>query len=61
MLSPSKINNTVNHFWDRCKWVYLVNLRKSNKHQQMVKLYLIERVQNEPKATIESDIVNNNK
>ena len=61
MLLPSKINNTVNHFWDRCKWVYLVILRKSNKHQQMVKLYLIERVQNEPKATIESDIVNNNK
>ena len=25
------------------------------------RLYLIERVQNEPKATIESDIVNNNK
>ena len=27
----------------------------------MNRLYLIERVQNEPKATIENDIVNNNK
>ena len=121
MLLPSKINNIVNHFWDRWKKEYLVNLREyqkikpPNKHQQIVnvkdivmvqeekmprsawkvgifeqvikgtddnirgavvrvprtkslikrpvnRLYLIERrVQNEPKATIESDIVNNNK
>ena len=119
MLLPSKINNIVNHFWDRWK-EYLINLREyqkikhPNKHQQIVnvkdivkvqedkiprfawkvgvvevvikgadgnirgevvrvprtksltkrpvnRLYLIERVQNEPKATIESDIVKNNK
>ena len=119
MLLPSKINNIVNHFWDRWKKEYLVNMREyqkikhPNKYQQIVNvkgivivqedkmprsawkvgiaeevikgtdgnirgavvrvprtkslikrsvniLYLIERVQNEPKATIESDIVNNN-
>ena len=119
MSLPSKINNTVNHFWDRWKKEHLVNLREyhkikhPNKHQQIVnekdivivqedkilrsawkvgiveevikgtdcnirgavvrvprtkslikrpvnRLYLIERVQNEPKATIESEIVNNN-
>ena len=115
-LLPSKINNIVNHFWERWKKEYPVNLREylkikhQNKHQQTVNvkdivivqedkmrrttwkvgiegtddnirgavgrvprtkslikrpvnrlLYLIERVQNEPKATIESEIVNNNK
>ena len=42
MLLPSKINNIVNHFWDRCKKEYLVNLREyqkikhPHKHQQIV-------------------------
>ena len=42
MLLPSKIKNIVNHFWDRCKKEYLVNLREyqkikhPNKHQQIV-------------------------
>ena len=42
MLLPSKINNIVNHFQDRWKKEYLVNLRKyqkikhSYKHQQIV-------------------------
>ena len=42
MLLPSKINNIVNHFWDRWKKEYLVNMREyqkikhPNKHQQIV-------------------------
>ena len=34
---------------------------KSLINRPVNRLYLIERVQNEPKATIESDIANNNK
>ena len=42
MLLPNKINNIVNHFWNRWNKEYLVNLREyqkikyPNKHQEIV-------------------------
>ena len=51
MLVPSKINNIVNHFWDRWKQEYLVNLREyqkikhPNKYQETVNVKDIVIVQ----------------
>ena len=51
MLLPSKINNKVNHFWDRWKKEYLVNQREyqkikhPNKHQKIVNVKDIAVVQ----------------
>ena len=51
MLVPSKINNIVNHFWDRWKQKYLLNLREyqkikhPNKYQQTVNVKDIVIVQ----------------
>ena len=59
MLVPSKINNIVNHFWDRWKQEYLVNLREyqkikhPNKYQQTVNVKDIVIVQEDkmPRST----------
>ena len=51
MLLPSKINNIENHFRDRWKKEYLVNLREDqkikhpNKYQQIVNVKDIVKVQ----------------
>ena len=37
MLVPSKINNIVNHFWDRWKQEYLLNLREYQKIKHPIK------------------------
>ena len=47
---------------DNIRWaVVRIPRTKSLIKRPVNRLYLIERVQNKPKATIESDIVNNNK